>query len=158
MNRFLVFAALFLAGCGSSGSANKLTTYKVSGKLTLGGTAVSGATVTFSPVEAGKPPAFGFTDAQGAFALTTYDFGDGAPEGEYKVMITKQAPGASSTNTSAPAHDPTGKAPASHAKSSAKGGGAGDSEIPSKYTNHETPLKKSVTSSGPQTIDIQIEK
>lgn len=156
MNRFLVVAALFLAGCGSSGSANKLTTYKVSGKLTVGGAAVSGATVTFSPVEAGKPPAFGFTDAQGAFALTTYDFGDGAPEGEYKVMITKQAAGAT-TNTSAPAHDPTGKAPASHAKTSAKGG-AGDSEIPSKYSNHETPLKKTVTSSGPQTIDIQIEK
>jgi hypothetical protein len=78
-------AAVFLAtGCG--GDKKKLA--KVSGKVTLDGKALDGASVVFNPVDGGRP-ATGVTGADGHFTLTTYTSGDGAQLGEHKVTITK---------------------------------------------------------------------
>lgn len=164
MNRLLIFVCIIVAGCGSSSSANKLKTYKVTGKVSLSGSAVSGAVITFSPIADGKPPAAGVSDAQGMYTLTTYDSGDGAPEGEYRVMVYKPSEdggtGAAPASSSAPAHDPTGKqgksAPPSHGKAAGKP--SSGSALPDKYAKSDTPIKKTVTSSGPQTIDIDLEK
>jgi len=57
----------------------------------MGGKPVVDAIVTFSPV-AGDVSAFGRTDAEGRFALTTFDFEDGAPAGEYQVVIQGYEP------------------------------------------------------------------
>ena len=49
-----------------------------------------GALVIFHPVDTSDPkPAkpLAYVDEKGAFALTTYEKGDGAPEGEYVVTI-----------------------------------------------------------------------
>lgn len=159
MNRLLVLGCIALVlGCsGASGGASKKTTHKVSGKLTMGGAPVAGATITFSPKSKDNPPAMGLSDAAGVYVLTTYDAGDGAVEGDYKVMVYKAAPKADAPANS---HNPHGgkSAPTSHSGGGAggapKAGGSG-SLLPEKYSTSETPIEKSVKA-GTQTIDIEL--
>jgi hypothetical protein len=79
----ILFAALVLVGC--DGKA-RLT--KVKGIVTLDGTPVENANVTFMPVDAsvGKQ-ATAVTGADGSFQLTTSQSNDGAVAGEYKVLV-----------------------------------------------------------------------
>jgi hypothetical protein len=65
-----------------------MPTVPASATVTYNGDPVAGATVTLSPQGAGKP-AHGVTDASGTTALTTYEDGDGAVVGSYKVSVTK---------------------------------------------------------------------
>lgn len=58
----------------------------VKGEVLLDGKPVEGAAVLFTP-EAGGRPADGVTDKDGKFSLQTYEPGDGAPVGKYKVAI-----------------------------------------------------------------------
>ncbi|MCA9128431.1 MAG: hypothetical protein KDB22_15195 [Planctomycetales bacterium] len=91
-----------VAGCGESGPK----TYKVVGTVSLDGTPVERATVTFIPDDmANGKPAVGQTNAAGEFALTTTQSGDGAVAGAYKVMVTKY-------NTPDGGANPYGNAPA----------------------------------------------
>lgn len=85
----LALAALVsLAGCGKKTDPNRPKTYPVTGTVTLGGSPVEGATVTFQLTgKAGS--AVGLTDAKGQYKLTTFGGGDGAQAGEYKVAIFK---------------------------------------------------------------------
>jgi hypothetical protein len=83
---------LFLAvaaGCGSSpmnpGHA------AVTGKITLDGQPLAGASVTF--VGVGDTPgagATGTTDETGTYVLAHFRAGAGLPPGDYKVMIAKR--------------------------------------------------------------------
>ena len=78
---------VILAGCGDG----KLPRYPVSGRVLVDGQPADGALVIFVPVQASeeamqKRPT-GFADASGNFQLTTIDKDDGAPAGEYKVLI-----------------------------------------------------------------------
>lgn len=59
----------------------------VQGTVTLDGEPVGDASVTFMPKEGGRP-AFGITDADGTYRLTTFKDGDGAMIGEQLVTIT----------------------------------------------------------------------
>lgn len=77
---------VLLTGCGDG--VNYPDTTKVTGKVTLNGAAVSGATVSFSPEGEGNAAA-GITDAAGTFTLTTFQSGDGAVPGKYRVSIAK---------------------------------------------------------------------
>jgi hypothetical protein len=61
----------------------------VEGIVTLDGKPLPWATVTFVSAEEGRRPASGVTDADGAFELTTFDTGDGALPGSYRVTINK---------------------------------------------------------------------
>lgn len=161
MNKWIPIVCLVvMTGCGGgAGGANKLTTHKVKGKVSLGGNPVAGATVTFSPKTKGNPPAMGLTDAQGIYILTTYDAGDGAVEGDYKVMVYKAAPKQEAAGSQ---HDPTGKAggksapPASHGggPNAGKAGGSG-SLLGDKYATQDTPIEKSVKA-GEQDIPIDL--
>ena len=70
---------------------------------------VAQATVTFIGVD-GKRVAAGLTDANGKYTLTTFQKGDGAVPGEYRVKVEKfeRAAGPSSTSaseTKGPAED-----------------------------------------------------
>jgi hypothetical protein len=79
---------LVLPGCGNK----KLKTERVSGIVTMDGSPVVGATVTFSPVDRTKShPATGTTDSTGKYQLQTMlgEVDAGTTPGEYKVMITK---------------------------------------------------------------------
>ena len=89
---FFVVAAVVLPGCARQGFQNlRQATYPVEGQVTLDGNPVANATVVFKPVD---PTNFKWretpqakTDAEGRFTVFTYESGDGAPTGEYRVGI-----------------------------------------------------------------------
>jgi hypothetical protein len=60
---------------------------KVEGIVTLDGKPVEGATVTFFPVDGSGRPASAVTGSDGVFRLTTFNTGDGALPGTYKVTV-----------------------------------------------------------------------
>ncbi len=94
MFRRIVGCAVCLAfligfsGCAPAG-ADHPDTASVTGTVTYNGEAVEGATVSFSPAEAGGQGAIGKTDAQGSFTVQTQWGAEGAVPGSYKVSITK---------------------------------------------------------------------
>lgn len=88
MFRSLIVGSLALAlfvGCGESNPP----TEKVTGTVTLDGTPVEGATVTFVPDDPAIRPATGKTGADGTYTLTSFVAGDGAMAGSYKIKVTK---------------------------------------------------------------------
>ncbi|WP_162006576.1 carboxypeptidase regulatory-like domain-containing protein [Roseimaritima sediminicola] len=81
-----VGAALLLSvGCGGGDKNPGVDLEPVKGKVLLDGSPVQGAIVVFH----GERGASGVTDANGEFILTTFDPGDGAKEGIYKVTVAK---------------------------------------------------------------------
>lgn len=78
--------SLLASGCGSGGGDPSLVS--VSGTVTRVGSPVAGATVTFHAPE-GSGSAFGLTDADGVYSLTTAPGNRGARPGNYTVTITK---------------------------------------------------------------------
>ena len=71
-------------GCGSKDAA----LFAVKGKVTYKGQPVANAAMTFA--HSGGQMSIGSTDANGEFTLTTFGK-PGAPVGQYKVGIRKQA-------------------------------------------------------------------
>ena len=76
-----------MTGCGDRTEFPE--TAKVTGNITFNGAAVAGASVTFSPTRAGGHAAFGTTDAQGKYELSTFGIKDGAVPSIYKVTVSK---------------------------------------------------------------------
>lgn len=91
----LVAAIVFAPGCSRSRAPKKEPTYPVSGVIHIDGKPAAGVRVWMFPLD--KPPEilelnrgaphWGITDADGKFKITTYDAGDGAPEGEYMLVF-----------------------------------------------------------------------
>lgn len=79
--RLLIAAAALSVGC-SGGLVN------VSGTVTLDGSPVAGAKVTFIPTASGIP-ASGTTDAAGRYELAIGSGRDGVPRGRYAVTVSK---------------------------------------------------------------------
>jgi hypothetical protein len=101
--KFIGGALLLSLLIGCSGSS---PTEKVSGVVTLDGTPVEAAAVTFVPDDpaTGKSAA-GITDKDGKFTLTTFVGGDGALPGSYKIQVSKY-------ETPDGGHNPYGAQPA----------------------------------------------
>jgi hypothetical protein len=79
----LVFASL---GCGDG----RKTLYPVTGEVFVDGKPAQDAFVYFIPVNEADPKVvhpFARVDENGAFAVTTYNTGDGAPSGDYVVTF-----------------------------------------------------------------------
>jgi hypothetical protein len=90
---WLVVAALIATtGCGDG----KLKRYPVHGSVTVDGKPADSAMVIFCPVnpvpELEKLRPSGKADSTGTFTLMTFDEGDGAPAGDYKVLVKWPAP------------------------------------------------------------------
>ena len=92
---FRVFLLLILASivpvlC-SCGKAGRKPVYPVHGQVfDANNRPATGALVIFHPVQMSDPrplKPLAYVDEKGSFALTTYENGDGAPEGEYVVTI-----------------------------------------------------------------------
>lgn len=80
--------AAIIAGCAPAKDKNQKETVPVTGTVNFKGKPLEGATVTF--VQSNDPtPAYGKTDAEGKFKLTTYVDGDGAVVGSHTVLVTK---------------------------------------------------------------------
>ena len=76
---------LLLPACGGD---DRPETYPAKGQLFIKGQAYAGVTLLFYPQgqTAGNVPLpRATTDAQGNFEVTTFEAGDGAPKGKYKV-------------------------------------------------------------------------
>lgn len=81
---------LALAGCGGAdGEGDRPPRLPVSGTITYQGAPLADAQVTFNPEAQDGTAAFGRTDAEGHYELTTFETGDGAVAGKYIVTITK---------------------------------------------------------------------
>ena len=78
---------LLLAGCGES----RRSVFPVRGQvLDADGKPAAGAKIIFHPLDDKDPDAarpVGIVDEAGAFSLTTYANGDGAPPGSYAVTV-----------------------------------------------------------------------
>jgi hypothetical protein len=86
-NTLFVFASISAAlGCGSRGPV------PVKGIVTVDGTPIPGAAVSFVPLDDKGRPAYGATDAEGRYELTTHSPGDGALPGEYLVTLVWEEP------------------------------------------------------------------
>jgi hypothetical protein len=83
-----VLVTLAALGCGEA-QPDRVAVHRVSGAITLKGRPMPGAFLTFHPRTpvANVPTPRGSVDRNGAFKLSTYDGGDGAPEGEYLVTV-----------------------------------------------------------------------
>lgn len=89
-----------VVGCGGS---DRPPLAQAVGKVTLDGEVMAGATVTFIPVEGGRPTT-SMTDAEGMFEMNTYGDDDGAPVGDHFVSVMKVGgKGASMLANEAPA-------------------------------------------------------
>jgi hypothetical protein len=87
--RALAIPALLSVSCVGCGGNSNPTTYKVIGVVTVDGKPIDGATVSFTDVANGPHAAVSKTDSEGKYALTTFEAGDGAVPGTYKVSVTK---------------------------------------------------------------------
>ncbi len=82
----LSLALLACLACGS----DKRKLYPVRGKVLVDGKPAEGATVALYAADASQPMAQfprGYVKADGTFTIGTYDPEDGAPAGDYKVVI-----------------------------------------------------------------------
>lgn len=85
VNTLLLLPLALAAGCADSG---RTATIPVEGTLLVDGRPVANAHIAFHSVggvQVNCP--VGVTGPDGAFRLTTYAAGDGAPEGEYVVTV-----------------------------------------------------------------------
>jgi hypothetical protein len=84
---FALLSLVALNGCGDDG----LATYSVTGSVKVDSKPAEGAMVIFCPVdgsgELSKLRPFAHSGPDGTFEVTTFDPGDGAPAGSYKVII-----------------------------------------------------------------------
>src|SRR5215475_13197743 len=85
LTTFLTFG-IVLTGC----SSGRPKTYRVTGTVTMQGKPVAGAAITFVPTSNEGEAASAITDSEGKYALTTWQAGDGARPGEYRVKVSKQ--------------------------------------------------------------------
>jgi len=81
---------LIVSGCGGSKSvAGRPATVPTKILVTYKGSPVEGAMVTLIPNESKGKGASGLTDASGQCKPTTFEPGDGAVAGSYKVIVSK---------------------------------------------------------------------
>lgn len=124
---------IFTAGCSKSEKLNRLPVFKVRGKVTLQGKPVANADITFANAEANKS-AFGKTDEEGEYQLTTYSSFDGAVAGKHSVSIVHTPPVA---NTPAlPSTEDTAYVPPGVGESTLPP--APKSNVPAKYADAAT--------------------
>jgi hypothetical protein len=91
---FLVVAITLAAGCGQGAKDASVAVHPATGKITFKGQSIPGAMLTLHPkteiADVPKPRASVGKD--GAFHVSTFAGGDGAPEGEYTVTVVWYKP------------------------------------------------------------------
>ena len=152
--RVVLLSAVALAsGCGRDDG--RLPTQPVSGKVSLDGRPLAGAEIWLVPADSNekvktakltiRPAAK--SKADGTFVVTSYHVDDGAPLGEYAVMVVLE--GAQAASEEDRENDtPTEKRP--------KGKGRRASPLPPKYSNPATSGLSFTVKEGPNTLDLDL--
>ncbi len=85
----LTLALLLAAGCSGKLEKERVAVYPVEGAVTFKGQPMPGAFIVFHPKtpQPNAPAPRAEISKDGALKVSTYDGGDGAPEGEYVVTI-----------------------------------------------------------------------
>lgn len=141
-----------LVGCGPGGKARPAV-YPVSGKVTFKGQPVADAEITYQNPDSPRV-AYGHTDAEGEYQLSTFGTNDGAVEGEHVVTIAKVQ-----KNASAPAMDASqpGEDYDKMMTAAAEGTMEIEHQLPAKYANPETSgLKRKVIPGDVNTFDFDL--
>lgn len=81
-----IISLLAATGCGKDDG--RLPTYKAAGQVVWNGQPLAHALVMLHPEDPSLVPVQARTDETGAFTLTTYETGDGAPKGNFKVTVS----------------------------------------------------------------------
>lgn len=137
-----------LAGCGG-GHPDRPPVHRAGGVVLEGDKPVAGAHVTYQ--FRGEPPrtAYGTTDGQGRYRLTTFDTDDGAVAGEHEVKVVK-------LEAAAPSAADAGSVPPGGATRPAP---KPKSLVPAKFGKFETSgLKATVEKSGRNELTIDLSK
>jgi hypothetical protein len=84
----LAMTSFLAAATGCRDGLDRLPTFKTSGNVTYNGQPLPHALVMLHPEDPALVPVQARTDESGNFALTTYETGDGAPKGDFKVTVS----------------------------------------------------------------------
>jgi hypothetical protein len=125
-------ATVAIVGCGGEVPTDRTPTYPASGTVTYKGAPASGAVVTLVATDPDGRGATGKTDDSGKFTLMTYEPGDGAIPGKYRVKVVANALPAGVTDEDVVIGDVESDAEAP------KGGENTTISLPKKYASDET--------------------
>jgi hypothetical protein len=139
-------AVAFVGGCGPALPPGAKPTHKTTVTVMYKGAPVEGASVTFLGPESTN--AVGLTDAQGQAKLKTYVEGDGAIEGQHKVLISKvqSVGGAATADQDSPNYVPPVNVPPPQVKH----------HLPQKYEAPGTSGLTADIKSGPNEITFDL--
>ena len=90
----LAASSIAFASCGGDSGPPAKPTVPVTGKLFVKAQPANGAIIYFRPQDGSPPESWtnGYpratVAADGSFAVSTYDVADGAPPGEYQLVVT----------------------------------------------------------------------
>jgi hypothetical protein len=170
---WLLLLCVAAAGCGGGSKRPKL--YSVKGKITVKGQPIAGAQVAFQPVDPKSEArgATGITKDDGSFVLGTFQTGDGAVEGEYKVIVSKtEAKAVASSGPITPGGPPGAAGPAgasgsggdyskmmiSKGRDNPETAAKSTGEIPAKYSDpNQTDLRAKIGPDSPNEFTFNIE-
>jgi hypothetical protein len=146
--------AAALVGCGPA----RPSVAPVSGTVTLDGTPLPGAVVTFNPVGGNGAPAVGNADGQGKYSMTDMSpnavAGAGAAPGDYEVGVMWYKPSANDTSKM------TGESASNKYednKATATGVTGPETELPVAYQNPQTSGIRYTVKPGQNTFDIALD-
>ena len=88
----LAIASLLIATSGCGDGVTRIPTHKAQGQVLWEGKPLANAFVVLHPENPELVPAQASTDGAGNFTLTTFDTGDGAPAGDYKLTVAFYQP------------------------------------------------------------------
>ena len=144
------FSVIAFVGCGGP---KWPPTYKSSGTVTLDGTPVERATISFYPLD-GQKPANATTDANGVFEVTSFNAGDGAMLGSFGVTIEKFPAVEIETTPGGVPYDEsmnTDEGPSPDSERDPV------NELPEKYSDHEkSGLSATVTADGENVFTFEL--
>jgi hypothetical protein len=143
---------LLAAGCGG---VDYPETVPVEGTVLYKGKPVEGANVSFFTNGAPRA-AYGVTDDQGHFALSTFGSRDGAIPGEHIAIVSK--PGETPAPSGTPSNQPPKPEDITRRMQEAyKTKAKPDNKLPAKYADQKTsPLKYTVTKDAPNNFSLEL--
>ena len=136
----LSLIALLIVSVTAVGCGPPYTLHSVTGKVTLDGVPLVGATVTLKPIGADAKPASGTCDKNGEYSVVDMrpEGAAGAAAGEYKVGILWYKPSVDTSQMTSGGSSAADVEKADDSKEARSGTTGPKSELPTAYQNPDT--------------------